>query len=74
MTIQKALIGNQLFGIYLIDHNEMNANGFNIYFLPFMISCITISVVNRKIQEISIGVVGITFSFCITHPWFEKNN
>ena len=73
MTFQKALIGNELFGIYLVDHDKMNANGFNVYFLPFMISCTTISLEHRKIQEISIGVVCITFSFCITHPWFEKN-
>ena len=74
MTFQKALIGNELFGMYLVDYGELNATGFNIHFLPVMISCTTVNIDCRKIQDISIGILGISFTFSVTHPWFKPNH
>ena len=74
MTNQKALIGNEFCGIYLNAYKKLNASGFSVYLMPFMFSCMTVNQPYRKIQDISIGILGVTFTFSITHPWFTNEN
>ena len=73
MTLQKAIVGNEFCGIFLRNGSNPDINGFAIYFFIFMLSCTTIDFEDSKLQNISLGVFGITFDFAIGHPWMKKN-
>ena len=74
MTNQKALIGNEMCGIFLKEGGKPERAGFVIYLLAFMFSCATVHFEYCKVQIISIGIFGIVFDFSICHPWVEYNN
>jgi|TARA_B100001964_G_C13776883_1_gene398496 dolichyl-phosphate-mannose--protein O-mannosyl transferase len=74
MTKEKALIGNIYAGVFLIDDRELNVTGFSLHFLPFMFSCRSSNFIYAVNHDISFAILGISFSFSITHPWIPKNN
>ena len=73
MTDQKALIGNIYAGVFLIDDRELNVTGFSLHFLPLMFSCRTSNFIYAISHAITFSILGISFSFSITHPWYPSD-